>query len=166
MSKNTDSISEIISNIIEGRSKGNPATEAYAKAIGCSVDELANNFLNHPVGVIIDEKDEGSILVRSPQIIVGTKIKFCCNILENMEVSLLESKDIIKETQDAIANRLKHATGNVGLLVFDCIYRKIELESKDLASEYGKIFKDIPTVGFHSYGETFVGHLNQTARQC
>lgn len=145
--------------VIEFNNK--PAALAYAEAIGnCSVEELPDHFLDHPVGLVIDN----NILVRSPQTTNGSSIKFCCNILEDMEVRLLESGDIIKETKKVIGRIKQESAGKtVGILSFDCIYRRIEIENKNLVKEYGEIFKDIPTVGFYSYGEAYIGHMNQTA---
>ena len=39
--------------------------------------------------------------------------------------------------------------------------------ARDIANrfnlEYGEIFKDVPTIGFSTYGEQFIGHMNQTS---
>lgn len=37
------------------------------------------------------------------------------------------------------------------------------MESKGLTQQYGELFTDIPTVGFSTYGEAYIGHVNQTA---
>jgi hypothetical protein len=39
----------------------------------------------------------------------------------------------------------------------------LELEYKHLTDKYGAVFAEVPTVGFNSYGEQFIGHMNQTA---
>ena len=41
--------------------------------------------------------------------------------------------------------------------------RKLELENKNLTDEYGALFSSVPTVGFSTYGEQYIGHINQTA---
>lgn len=49
------------------------------------------------------------------------------------------------------------------LINFNCILRTLEMESKGLTQQYGELFTDIPTVGFSTYGEAYIGHVNQTA---
>jgi len=44
-----------------------------------------------------------------------------------------------------------------------CILRTLELESKGITEAYGKLFTDIPTIGFSTYGEEYIGHINQTS---
>ena len=39
----------------------------------------------------------------------------------------------------------------------------VYLESKNQTEDYGNVFSKIPTIGFSSYGEEFIGHINQTA---
>ena len=50
-----------------------------------------------------------------------------------------------------------------GLLNFNCILRTLELEATNQTEAYGKVFDDIQTVGFSTYGEEYMGHINQTA---
>jgi hypothetical protein len=54
--------------------------------------------------------------------------------------------------------------GNIsGIVNFNCILRTLELEQKMLTGKYGELFTDIPTIGFSTYGEQYIGHVNQTA---
>jgi len=54
--------------------------------------------------------------------------------------------------------------GSISAIVcFNCILRTLELKEKKQTEKYGSLFKDIPTVGFSTYGESFIGHINQTA---
>ncbi|KLU64263.1 cyclic di-GMP phosphodiesterase response regulator RpfG [Desulfosporosinus acididurans] len=152
-----DKVNEETREVIEFNHK--PAILAYADAIGVkSIEEATKYFLTHPVGLVIGEKE---ILVRSPRETRGTNIKFDCSILEGMEVRLLESTNIIEDTKTSL-NNIK-ADKIEGIINFQCIKRTLELEKKGLLTEYRKIFNDIPNVGFSSYGELFIGHLNQTA---
>ena len=81
-----------------------------------------------------------------------------------MEVRLLEYRDIIKETQKSIEQKKKDLGKNIaGILIFDCIHRRFELENKNLVEQYGELFADIPTIGFYSYGEVHMAYMNQTA---
>jgi hypothetical protein len=138
---------------------GQPAVEAYAEAVGASADTVANFFMTNPVGLIADDHP----FVRSPQQVDGTSILFYCNILEGMELSLLKSGDIVADTRKAIEDKLKAFGPISGLINFNCILRTLELKHRNATEEYGQVFKDIPTIGFSTYGEEFLGHINQTA---
>jgi len=136
-----------------------PASLAYADAIDKPVQYASDYFMHNPVGLII----EGEPYVRSPQQIKGNNMVFYCKILEGMEVSILESTDIIKDTKQAVEDK-KMEMGNLsGIINFHCILRTLELEQQGITEEYGKLFSGIPTIGFSTYGEEYMGHINQTS---
>ena len=57
----------------------------------------------------------------------------------------------------------KELGGISGIINFNCILRTLELGQKGLTEDYGKLFEVAPTVGFSTYGEQYIGHINQTA---
>jgi hypothetical protein len=136
-----------------------PAVKAYAQALGVPEDKAANYFMSNPLGLVAD----GEIYVRSPQQFKGTNMLFYCNILEGMEVSLLQATNIVEDTKTAVANKLKEMGKVSGIINFHCILRTLELEQKNQTADYGKIFTDVPTIGFSTYGEEYLGHINQTS---
>lgn len=136
-----------------------PAVEAYANALGVPKDKAADYFMTNPVGLVIED----DIFVRSPQRIDGEGIVFYCNILEDMEVSLLQSKNIIIDTKAALEAKKNEFGAIAGIINFNCILRTLELEQKNQTEAYGKLFADVPTIGFSTYGEEYLGHINQTA---
>ncbi len=138
---------------------GRPATEAYAEAVGVPVDAAADYFMKNPLGLMVD----GEPFVRSPQQVQGTVIKFYCQILEGMELSLLESGDIVGDTKAAIEAKRKEMGSIAGIVNFHCILRTLELKGGEKTDDYGKVFTDVPTVGFSTYGEEYLGHINQTS---
>lgn len=138
---------------------GKPAAEEYARILGTSVDLLESKFLSNPFGLIIDNEP----FVRSAQAINGTTIKLYCNIIEGTELTILSSRSIVEDTKKVIDD-IRVELGDIsGIVSFNCILRALELEAKKQQPEYGEIFKGIPTVGFSTYGEAYLGHLNQTA---
>lgn len=139
---------------------GKPAAVAYAEAINSSVEDASNRFMHNPVGLLID----GEPFVRSPQQIKDNgAMAFYCGVREGMELSLLESTDIIEDTRAAI-ERARQESGKIyGIINFNCILRTLELKQKNLTGEYGELFSSAPTVGFSTYGEQYIGHINQTA---
>jgi len=138
---------------------GKPAAQAYADALGITVQDAAGRFMHNPVGLVID----GEPFVRSPQQIKDSSMLFYCSVVEGMELSILESTDIIDDTRKAL-DEVKAKLGKVsGIMNFNCILRTLELEQKQLTEEYGALFADVPTTGFSTYGEQYIGHVNQTA---
>ena len=138
---------------------GKPAALAYAEALEITVSDATARFMHNPVGLIID----GVPYVRSPQQIRGDTMVFYCGVTEGMELSLLESTNIIEDTAQSLIQAKKELGSISGVVNFNCILRTLELEQKGLAGQYGEVFSDIPTIGFSSYGEQFIGHINQTA---
>lgn len=139
---------------------GRPAAQAYAETLGTTIEQAPERFMSNPVGLVID----GEPFVRSPQQIRDRgSMAFYCGVREGMELCLLESTDIINDTQAAI-DRARRELGNISAIInFNCILRTLELQQRGQAHDYGELFANIPTVGFSTYGEQFIGHLNQTA---
>ncbi len=136
-----------------------PAVKAYAEALGIATKEVAGYFMTNPLALVAGDE----IYVRSPQQIKGDRLVLYCNILRGMEVSLLESTDIVKDTRIAVEEKTRELGAVSAMINFHCILRTLELEQKGQTEEYGNIFKDTPTIGFSTYGEQFVGHINQTS---
>ncbi len=80
-----------------------------------------------------------------------------------MELKILDSSDIVKITREELDRKLEEMGTISALLNFNCILRTLELKDKKQTDDYGAIFKSIPTIGFSTYGESYIGHINQTA---
>jgi hypothetical protein len=133
----------------------------YAEAVGYPVEEIQDRgFMSHPVGLVID----GKPWIRSPQrVIDGRGIMFYCQILPGMEVELMRSTDLIGDTQAALSAAVAEVGGTAsGALMFNCILRRLELDAQGLNEAFVGAIADIPTAGFHTYGESWLGHMNQT----
>lgn len=134
---------------------GRPAAEAYAAALGVPVAALSDLFMRHPLGLMVD----GEPFVRSPQMIAGTAVRFYCQILEGMELRVLESTDIVADTARALED-----LGDASAVInFNCILRTLELKAKNQCPAYAALFEMTPTIGFSTYGEEYIGHINQTS---
>jgi hypothetical protein len=136
-----------------------PAAKTYAEALNTTPDDLSNRFIHNPVGLLIGN----DIYVRSPQQTKGDNVVFYCVIKQGVELALLESTNIVKDTRASVEEK-RNGNGNIsGIINFHCILRTLDLEQQGLTEEYGKIFSDIPTIGFSTYGEEYLGHINQTS---
>jgi len=135
-----------------------PALDAYARALGVSRAEAAAHFFEHPLGLMA----AGEPFVRSPQRTEGSAIVFYCRIQEGMELELLDATDILGDTRKAVEAR-KAAGAVQGIIDFQCILRTLQLRKEQKCERYGEIFRGIPAVGFSTYGEAYLGHINQTS---
>lgn len=140
---------------------GRPAAQVYAEAIGVDVEALdASVWRQHPVGLMID----GQPWIRSPKLVTPEGgVRFYAQILEGMEVHLMDSGDLVGETASAVAVARGELGGDVsGAIWFNCVLRRLELEADNLTAPFLSALGGIPAAGFHTYGETWLGHVNQT----
>ncbi len=139
---------------------GKPATKAYAEVLGILVDDLTERLGEYPLGLVFDEHN---FFVRSPQQIEGTSIVFYCSVKEGMELTILKSGDIVTDT-DKDVKKAEQTDGPLQAVVdFNCCLRSAELTRKNQQQAYSEIFRFVPTVGFATYGESYIGHINQTS---
>jgi len=140
---------------------GRPAAQAYADAVGVPVDRLdASIWMEHPLGLMID----GRPWIRSPQS-VGPDggITFYAQILPGMQVEVMRATDLVADTHAALgAARTALGGEAVGSVMFNCILRRLEIDARGTGSAFLHAFSGLPTAGFHTYGETWLGHMNQT----
>ena len=140
---------------------GRPVLEVYAEAAGVSKDKLDGAvFMKKPMGLMIDNAP----WIRSPQQVLPTGgLKFYCKILEGMEIHLMEATQLVDDTRKALAKAAKDLNAPVsGGLVFNCILRRLELDSDKLHQPFLESFAGKKIAGFHTYGESYLGHINQT----
>jgi hypothetical protein len=138
---------------------GQPAVQAYSGALGVPAEAAASQFMVHPMGLVLDAEP----FVRSPRAVQDDALAFYCNITEGMQLHLLQSTDIVADTRKAIEDRQAALGRFRGLINFHCILRTLELEQSGRVDDYARVFEDIPTIGFSTYGEQYLGHVNQTS---
>jgi hypothetical protein len=138
---------------------GMPAIEAYARALGVSVEEASNRFMTNPLGLMAGTEP----YVRSPQKVDGSAMVFFCNIIKGMELAILEATDMIKDTLEAVESKALGESNAAGIINFHCILRTLQLEGEGKCDAYGEVFSSVPTIGFSTYGEEYIGHVNQTS---
>ena len=136
-----------------------PALEAYAQALGVAPEEASAQFMRRPLGLMVD----GDPFVRSPQRVHDRGILFYCQIKQGMELEVLQATDIVAHTRQAIEARKATGKPISGIIDFQCILRNLQLRAENRCDDYGAIFAGIPTAGFSTYGEAYLGHLNQTS---
>jgi len=140
---------------------GRPVLEVYAEAVGTTPDKLDSSvFMGHPVGLMIDDE----AWIRSPQrALPDGGLKFYCRIAEGMEVRLMESTDMVADARRAVARAGKELGSPVsGGLAFNGVLRRLEMDAKNLHQGFLHAFEGLQVSGFHTYGESWLGHINQT----
>ncbi len=137
-----------------------PATEAYAEVLGIPENELVKRIGEYPLGLVFDENN---FFVRSPQQIEDKSVIFYCSIKEGLELTILQSGNIVADTKKDF-EQAKQKLGTVQAVIdFNCCLRTSELAQKNQQKAYAELFHLIPTVGFATYGESYIGHINQTS---
>jgi len=139
---------------------GRPAVQEYAAKVGVSPEVLDHPvFMANPLGLMI----EGEPWVRSPiAALPDGGLLFGCKILEGAELNLLMSTDLVGDTKTALAKaaeKLGH-TPSLGIL-FNCAHRCVEIDIKQLQKPFCEAIAHFPVGGFHSYGESWLAHMNQ-----
>jgi hypothetical protein len=139
---------------------GRPAAKAYAEALGTTVPDLPSHFMSHPLGLMVSATEP---FVRSPQQVKGDAVVFYCAMRPGMQLAVLEGGDIVRDTAHALAGRLGGETRARGIVNFHCILRTLQLAQEERSEAYGRLFAQVPMIGFSTYGEAYVGHINQTS---
>ena len=138
---------------------GKPAAEVYARAMGVPKDAVTGYEMSkHPVGLVFEGADGVHYFVRSPYGFDGNAITFYCSVKEGLELTMLQACNIVEHTREDLRK-----CGKIQAAVdFNCMYRTNELRRKNELTEYSQIF-DCPAIGFATYGESYIGHMNQTS---
>jgi hypothetical protein len=139
---------------------GRPAAEVYAEAVGVPMHTLDSAvWSRYPVGLMID----GQPWIRSPQSVVDGGIRFYAQLRPGMQVELMSAGDLVGDTREAMERALASLGGQVrGAVLFNCILRRLEMDAEGLTESFLAALGQIPSAGFHTYGETWLGHVNQT----
>lgn len=137
-----------------------PAALEYARLLSLPVESLGPEvFATRPVMV----RAGGRHHVRSIQHVGpdGSLIFFGA-VAEGMVLTLSDESDIAGHLETAMQDlRGGRAPGMV--LGFDCIFRRIDAESRQKTGEVSRILRENRVAGFSTYGEQFGNmHVNQT----
>lgn len=137
-----------------------PAALEYARLLSVPVESLGSVvFATRPVLV----RAGGRHHVRSIRGVgPDNALNFFGAVAEGMVLTLSEESSIAAHLDTALAQmRAEREPGM--MLAFDCIFRRIDAESRQLVSEVSRILREHRVAGFSTYGEQFGSmHVNQT----
>ncbi|WP_420845028.1 nitric oxide-sensing protein NosP [Marinobacter iranensis] len=138
-----------------------PAAEAYARAVGVTVDELDRKvFALRPMGVRIG----GHYFVRSVQRVNADKsLTFYCAVETGIVMTAMEPASLL----DSVRTQIEASERVVGpplvTIGCDCFLRRLEAELTGVVDEVSDFLRHHKVIGFNTYGEQFDGmHINQT----
>lgn len=140
---------------------GEPASEAYAEAIG--VDEAGlgpRQFAAHPLMLDLgDQLLPRAIRKRQPDgsLLLG------CAIEEGLVLSIAKAGDPVATLSGALDAARTKVGAPEAILTFDCVLRRIDLQARGVDAVVGQILADSGAVGFSGYGEQLGPlHVNHT----
>lgn len=138
-----------------------PATKAYARALGISEQQLPQYFMTNPLGRRFNEE----LFIASPfQVEANGALAFYCQVFQDAVVELLEPKDPVQTLQNTLAQFTSQFNKLEGVLACNCILRKLQFQEQGLFPALNSQLSQLPNLaGFCSYGEQLNKSLiNQT----
>lgn len=140
---------------------GEPAAQAYADALGLTVQDLTPVvFSRNPLVLTFGDEP----YVRSIQKVNDDFSLTCyCAIEEGLIVAIGVAEDPVDTLHQAFEH-VKETIDNPCVIIgCDCILRRLQFEQEGIDQEIGKVMVQNRVIGFSTYGEQFNGlHVNQT----
>jgi hypothetical protein len=140
---------------------GRSAAEAYAEAVGLSVDALNPTvFSTHPLMLLA----AGTTWVRSISEVHADGSLGTLAAVDVGEVLRVGRPEGMITKLEARFAEVTAELGQIGgVFAFDCVLRRLEFEELGMDKQVGDILARNKVVGFSTYGEQFNGmHMNQT----
>lgn len=140
---------------------GRPAAEVYAEHVGVAPAELSfDNLFANPIGLVID----GQPWIRqvNPPFHKEGSIVLGCELAQGSKVHFLKGNHDIVGHLATEMDAMRDEIGEFqGAILFDCALRRLEMEATDAVERYRKLL-GFPVAGFHTHGESWIGHMHQT----
>ncbi len=137
-----------------------PAALFYAQQIGVPIEELQEQFVNYSIGHIIYDE---SYLHDSINFDDKYNLYLHSAIPQDAEIQILKITNIIEDIQSLIEKEVKPLKDISAILNFNCGSRYLKIQKENQEKDFEKLFKDLPVIGFATYGEFFISFINQTA---
>ena len=142
---------------------GKSAIQAYAESMRSrkwnGESAFAHEFLRHPLALMVD----GEPFIRTAAAVSATGgLHMYMPPIKGMRYHLTRTTDIVEETGkslDKVRRELGSIAAGIGV---SCLLREIQVVTEGRCEEYGRLFSSFPFIGFSSYGEIYVGPINQT----
>ena len=137
-----------------------PALEVYAEALGLRVDELSDEvFRRFPVGIMFGKQPFVRTIDHATE---DGGIRFFFPFTEGMRLELMNQLDIVETTSQALAKAREELGSIRAVIDFDCVNRILILGEAGRQDEYIRLFAGTEMAGFATFGEAYIGLVNQT----
>jgi hypothetical protein len=140
---------------------GRPAAAEYAAAVGTDVGRLTPEIFSTRPLMIRSGRAEW---VRSiSRVEPDGSLRFFCAAERGNVLRVAHATPPLGALEAAFAE-VREELGSVdGVLVFDCVLRRLEFESRGIAEDVAEVLRRNRAAGFSTFGEQFGGvHVNQT----
>ena len=140
---------------------GKSALKEYSAALEIQSSEINSKIiLDAPLMYSLDEMH---FLQAVKEIKPDGSLNFFSGISEGTVLKLGRKTDFIRELNETIET-IKSCVKEIELIIcFECVLRRIEMLNKKIEDEVGSIYSKNKAVGFHTFGEQYLGrHINQT----
>lgn len=140
---------------------GAPATQEYARLVGCEVSDLSPQvFAENPM--LIEYRGTHYVRAISDAAPDGT-LSFLGAIDDGLIMTLGRGQEITQTLRTTLDIKDDGGRPADFILGFDCVLRRLEIEQKRLAGEVSKVLSEARVFGFNTFGEQHQGvHMNQT----
>ena len=137
-----------------------PAAQEYARQLGLRAEQLsAQVFAAHPVLVRAGGRHHARAIQSAEP---DGSLSFFATIAEGLVLTLAEPQDMASHLAEELAALEREAVPSA-ILGFDCIFRRIEAESRQRGRDVSDILARHRVTGFSTYGEQMGAmHVNQT----
>ncbi len=140
---------------------GRPAALEYARQLGITdCDQITIETLAaHPAVVVMGDAE----YVRSIQRVnPDNSLTFYCAIDIGIVIRIGYSINLVQSLEQTL-NEVQQEMPIQGMILFDCILRRVELQEKQLLQQASELLSAHHCIGFSTYGEQINGlHVNQT----
>ncbi len=138
-----------------------PAAQAYARSIGCTVDELnLYSFASNPLAVRMGNYYYPRAI---QQVNSDYSLTFYCAVDNGIVLTAMSPgalQDNLHKLFAGLHQRLGESLLTIGC---DCFLRRLEAEGRGEQEQVAAILRQYGVIGFNTYGEQFNGmHINQT----
>lgn len=168
---------------------GRPALEVYVEAMGLGIPAFArgakpaealtaysdaiigtsnvghpltslDQFIKWPLALVIN----GEPFIRSAVgITPDAGLQFLMPPIEGVRYTVTKAQDVVSETA-RVVEAARRELGSVSAIIgAGCLLRERQIRNENKCHDYEKLYGDVPTLLFASYGEIFVGLVSQSA---
>ena len=141
---------------------GRPAALEYARHLGITDCEqiTIETLAAHPAVVVMGDAE----YVRSIQKVnPDNSLTFYCAIDTGIVIRIGYSINLVQSLEQTLSEVQKEIQPIQGMIIFDCILRRVELQEKTLLKQASELLSAHRCIGFSTYGEQINGlHVNQT----